>query len=128
MAWSNLFACKNEDTRHAWGYTFQWTPNHLTKEQMHPLKHSYDVLGEDALNALDRISPPDSNELPRNQRRRPTKEVPDASPPPGRDLYTLLRDHASEDPKLEALWNEVNNVPVWVDWQQIARGQDVFYR
>lgn len=95
---------------------------------MYPLKYSYDVLGEDALNALDRVSPPALNELPRNQRRRPIKEVPNATSPPKRDLYALLRDHASEDPKLEELWNEVNTVPAWVDWEQIARGQDVFYR
>jgi hypothetical protein len=47
---------------------------------------------------------------------------------PRRDLYTLLRDHASEDEKLGQFWNEANSIPGWVDWDQIARGQDVFYR
>ena len=45
-----------------------------------------------------------------------------------RDLYALLRDNADKDPKLKQLWDEVNTVPEWVDWEQIRRGQDVFYR
>lgn len=47
---------------------------------------------------------------------------------PQRDLYALLRDHHESDPKLHQLWEEVNNIPPWVDWDQIERGQDVFYR
>jgi hypothetical protein len=39
---------------------------------------------------------------------------------PKRDLYALLRDHASDDEKLGELWNEVNTVPHWVDWDQIG--------
>lgn len=45
-----------------------------------------------------------------------------------KDLYGLLRDHAEEDTKLNELWTEVNTVPEWVDWAQIQRGQDVFFR
>ncbi|KAF4542966.1 Tat pathway signal sequence [Lasiodiplodia theobromae] len=45
-----------------------------------------------------------------------------------RDLYALLRDNADKDEKLGELWREVNTVPAWVDWEQIKRGQDVFYR
>lgn len=43
-------------------------------------------------------------------------------------MYQLLRDNADADPKLKELWDQVNAVPEWVDWDQIARGQDVFYR
>jgi len=93
---------------------------------MHPFKYTYDVLGEDALNALDEISPPVNGELPRAKSRAPVKDG--AEPKPKRDVYSLLRDHASEDKRLQALWDEVNAVPEWVDWDQIARGQDVFYR
>lgn len=98
----------------------------MTEEQMHPLKFSYDVLGEEALNALDKISPPVSKELPRNLSRTPVK--PGLESGPKRDLYSLLRDHSSENETLAALWNEVNTIPEWVDWNQVARGQDVFYR
>ena len=125
MALPNPFRRYNENTRHAWGYTFQWTPEHLTPEQMHPMKYSYDVLGEEALNALDRISPPVSSELPRNQNR--AKGDKGASKPK-RDLYTLLKENYLKDDKLGELWDEVNTIPEWVDWDQISRGQEVFYR
>lgn len=98
----------------------------MTPEQMHPLKYSYDVLADECLNRLDAISPPVTVELPRSRVRLPDKEK--AEKPVKRDLYALLRDHASEDEKLSQLWEEVNAIPEWVDWEQIARGQDVFYR
>lgn len=47
---------------------------------------------------------------------------------PQRDLYALLEQYHSSDPKLDELWSQVQTVPDWVDWDQIARGQDVFYR
>jgi len=97
----------------------------MTPAEMHPLKYSYDVLGEECLVRLDRISPPGpGQQLPRN---RSTTQA-DAKSPVKRDLYALLRDHAPEDEALGRLWNEVNTIPDWVDWNQIARGQDVFYR
>jgi len=126
MAWPNPFRRKDENTRNIWGYTFQWTPNHFTPEEMHPMKYSYDVLGEECLNRLDKISPPTVGELPRAQTRIPSKEKD--VPTPKRDLYALLRDHASKDEKLGELWDEVNTTPEWVDWDQISRGQEVFYR
>jgi len=127
MAWPNPFRHKDENTRNVWGYTFQWTPNHFSEEQLHPLKHTYDVLGEECLNRLDEISPPISSELPRNQPR--TSKEPDATLPK-RDLYALLRDHrhGEGNEKLLELWNEITDLPDWVDWDQIARGQEVFYR
>ncbi|KAB8294888.1 hypothetical protein EYC80_006848 [Monilinia laxa] len=126
MAWPNPFRRNDENTRHVWGYTFQWTPEHLTEEQMHPMKFSYDVLAEECLNRLDKISPPTSGELPRNQSRFPNRK--ESEERPKRDLYALLRDHSFEDEKLGKLWEEVNTIPDWVDWDQIGRGQDVFYR
>jgi hypothetical protein len=91
----------------------------MTEEQMHPLKLSYDVLGEECLNILDEISPPVNAQLPRNNQDKAKVD---------RDLYALLRDNASKNPKLSELWDQVNTIPEWVDWEQIARGQDVFYR
>lgn len=58
----------------------------------------------------------------------PEVSPPDAKGKPARDLYALLEDHADEDPKLKLLWAQVNTVPEWVDWEQIKRGQEVFYR
>ncbi|KAI9640074.1 hypothetical protein NHQ30_011476 [Ciborinia camelliae] len=93
---------------------------------MHPMKFSYDVLAEECLDRLDKISPPTSGELPRNRSRFPNDKKGEENPK--RDLYALLRDHSSEDEKLGELWKEVNTIPDWVDWNQIGRGQEVFYR
>jgi len=90
----------------------------MTEEQMNPLKFSYDVLAEECLNVLDEISPPVDASLPWNESKAKVD----------RDLYALIRDNASKNPKLGELWDQVNAVPEWVDWDQIARGQDVFYR
>lgn len=126
MAWPNIFRRKDENTRHAWGYTFQWTRTHFTQEQLHPLKYSYDTLADECLNRLDEISPPQNAELPRNSGKLPSAK--EESGAIKRDLYALLRDHADEDVKLGQLWDEVTTMPKWVDWDQISRGQDVFYR
>jgi len=115
-----------------WGYTFDLTSDHLTPEQALPFKHSYDVLGEDCLKRLNEISPPPDSTLPRNTSKftgnEENRKPPEGQSPPKRDLYVLLRDHAETDEKLGELWKQVNTIPDWVDWDQIARGQDVFYR
>ncbi|KAK5944597.1 hypothetical protein PMZ80_003879 [Knufia obscura] len=147
MAWPNPFRRRTADTRTCWGYTFDLTPDHLTPEQAHPLKHSYDVLGEDALDALNELFPPPTtgttfhpqNDKPqdvpstvpdRKSTEGHTGEPPSPTnkPKPKRDLYDLLKNNHHRDPRLTALWTQVNTVPPWVDWAQIARGQDVFYR
>ncbi|KAH8811658.1 hypothetical protein F5884DRAFT_782916 [Xylogone sp. PMI_703] len=125
MSWMDLFRRKDENARNAWGYQFQWTPQHMTSEQLHPLKFSYDTLADQCLGDLDRISPPSNAELPRN---RPRNNSLEGRALPKRDLYVLLRDNASKYESLAKLWEEVNTIPEWVDWDQIARGQEVFYR
>ena len=132
MAWPNPFRRRDANTRTAYGYTFQLTENHLTPEQMEPMLHSYDLLGEQAWERLNIISPPPSSALPRNRHSssngEKTASTSGESFEPTRDLYQLLRDNADKDEVLGKLWAEVNTVPPWVDWEQIARGQDVFYR
>jgi hypothetical protein len=100
------------------------------------MKRSYDVLAEECLDRLNVISPPQQGVLPRNNNDRHAlssvpgtdKEKKEPLPVPKRDLYALLEEHHNSDPKLDELWREVNTIPDWVDWEQIARGQDVFYR
>ncbi|KIY00284.1 uncharacterized protein Z520_03969 [Fonsecaea multimorphosa CBS 102226] len=156
MAWPNPFRRRDENTRTAWGYTFQLTPGHLTPEQAHPLKHTYDVLGEECYEILkqmgsssaDEAKPPQqktddaqlesvvANHSQRSISSTMNDSVDKTSRPSStasqrsskRDLYLLLRDHHSSHPKLQQLWDEVTTVPDWVDWAQIRRGQDVFYR
>ncbi|KAI9885090.1 MAG: hypothetical protein M1823_003101 [Watsoniomyces obsoletus] len=130
MAWPNPFRQTDENTRTCWGYTFQWTPDHLQPEEVDRLKHSYDVLADDCLAILDRLAPPPSAQLPRNIPRTTSssKDGESSDVPPKRDMYALLSQFAPKDEKLGQLWQEVNKIPEWVDWDQIQRGQDVFYR
>ena len=126
-----------DDSGRCWGYTFELTDQHLTPEQCEPLKHSYDFIGEEVLDRLNEISPPPRKELPRQNSQfsaviekdgtvqEPNTEEPKHAP---RDLYAILRDHAETDELLQRFWREVTSVPSWVDWDQIQRGQDVFYR
>jgi hypothetical protein len=130
MAWPNPFHRYDKNTRTAWEYTFQWTSQHSTPEQMHPLKFSYDTLGEEALNRINAIAPPLGKDLPRNNSRQSVREKGDVEEDakPKRDLYCLLQDNAEKDETLGHLWKTVNTIPEWVDWGQIERGQEVFYR
>ncbi|KAF2762109.1 hypothetical protein EJ05DRAFT_197550 [Pseudovirgaria hyperparasitica] len=130
---------KGPNTRTAWGYTYELTDDHPSKEELQPLKFTYDRLAEDALLKLNEICPPKGT-LPRNSDVKATKPVKDtlqddaSTKPPDlksvvqRDLYALLKEHAHSDESLSTLWAEVTTVPDWVDWDQIQRGQDVFYR
>ncbi|RFU29389.1 hypothetical protein B7463_g6968, partial [Scytalidium lignicola] len=125
MAWPNPFHKKDENSRSAWGYNFQWTPRHMTSEQMHPLKFSYDILADKCLDELDIISPVSNGELLRNHPRSHASEANTSSK---RDLYVLLQENSSQYENLGELWEEVNTIPEWVDWHQVARGQEIFYR
>ncbi|KAK3371687.1 tat pathway signal sequence [Lasiosphaeria ovina] len=129
----------------AWGYEFEWTRQHTTPEQMRPLLFSYDVLATECLDRLDELAPVS---LPSKAGEGRTTQggkaatvdgepTSDGKEDPGergghhhhhRDLFELLRQHAHRDETLQRLWTEVNTVPEWVDWQQIKRGQHVFYR
>ena len=108
------------------------------------MKFTYDVLGEECYEILDQIgrsqlfqsagrksSTPDSS---LSEKSLPELTANDTSSPPTipskpkRDLYLLLRDNHTSHPILQRLWDETTTIPSWVDWSQIARGQDVFYR
>jgi len=110
------------DWRRVYGHDFEWTQHHLTAEQMRPMMFQYDELGSVALEVLDRISPPSLSSW------STTRAPPSGETNPHRDLYALLKDNASSDETLGRLWEQVNTVPEWVDWDQIERGQQVFYR
>ncbi|KXH44001.1 hypothetical protein CNYM01_06599 [Colletotrichum nymphaeae SA-01] len=106
----------------SYGYKFHQTELHMSAEQLDPLKHKFDEVGSEALTALDGMFPPPP---PRAGWYAKGKQE---DPQPDRDTYALLRDHCEKDPRLMKLWDEVNAVPEWVDWDQLKRGQDVFYR
>ena len=116
-----MFRRRDNNWRNCWGYEFEWTPEHLTADQLRPLIFTYDVLGSEALDRLDEISPPPkpriSDQLPKEAGKKPR-----------RDLYKILKNNADKAEKLRALWEQVTTIPEWVDWDQIERGQKVFYR
>lgn len=91
-------------------YSFQWTKNHLSRSDIEPFRRQYDTIGSEALKKLQEISKNLSNQ-------ETTK-----------DLYTLLQKHHQDYPVLSELWTEVHSVPDWVNWEQLQRGQDFFYR
>ena len=126
MAWPNPFRRRDEYTRTCWGYTFQLTPHHLTLEQSHPLKFSYDTLGEECLDILNEISPPSrptstGSSSGSSLEKEPVQDVKETTPAvkAKRDLYVLLRDNVHKHEKLQQLWSEVTAVPEWVAWDQV---------
>ena len=121
-----MLSKRDSNTRKAWGYSFQLTNEHLTEDQMHPMKFSYDTLGDKAYTILNGLSQPQAKQ--NTARIISSKNAGKKSTEWERDLYVLLRDKADTDEILSKLWREVNTVPSWVDWAQIARGQDCFYR
>ncbi|KAJ6107236.1 hypothetical protein N7523_008559 [Penicillium sp. IBT 18751x] len=102
---------RNSIECHYWDYSFHWTDLHSSADELRPMAFTYDALADECVQILNQIPTDDDSD-------RPFKK----------DLYGLLRDHADKDPKLQELWTQVNTVPEWVDWEQIQRGQDVFFR
>ncbi|KAI0011672.1 hypothetical protein F4779DRAFT_626372 [Xylariaceae sp. FL0662B] len=105
-----------------WGVTLKWTPEHLTSQTLAPLIHTYDTIATDAVDRLYEIS--------HSADDRNTEDAVKSSKEkqPHRDLYELMREQADADEKISRLWIQINTIPDWVDWQQIERGQKVFYR
>lgn len=107
-----------------WGYSFRWTDLHQLPEDLHKLRYTYDYLADECLQRLNEISSSNENATGQNsdQKDEPQGKTRE------REMYALLRDHGDSDPKLKPFWTHVNSVPEWVDWDQIERGQAVFYR
>lgn len=74
---------------------------HPTPEQRAAIRDGWDTLADEALTRLN---------LVRGKR----------------DLYTTLKEDHKTDDVLTKLWSEANDIPEWVDWEQIGRGQEVF--
>ncbi|KIV99040.1 uncharacterized protein PV09_09215 [Verruconis gallopava] len=94
---------------HCYGISFKWTSLHKSAEELNKLVFTYDKLATDTVNYLQ-------------ENATSNKDVH------GRDLFKLLKDEAEDGGVVGQLWDQVNTVPEWVDWQQIERGQKVFWR
>ncbi|KAF9360132.1 hypothetical protein BGX34_007924 [Mortierella sp. NVP85] len=90
------------------GTTYTWTDNHLPASRLAPLRRVGDELADNALEALKIKS--------------------------GEDAYKALLayvsrpEHEQESPAPGLLMKQLMTVPEWVDWDQVARGQQVFWR
>ncbi|KIW03810.1 uncharacterized protein PV09_05110 [Verruconis gallopava] len=104
-----------------WGQTITWTSEHPTDEDLKPLLYKYDKIGGDAYDRALQIFN-DEQDMKKKEGQMP-KGAP-AKP----DIFQIVKDHAATDPVLGKLWEQVNYVPDWVDWDQLARGQQIFWR
>ncbi|KAI7969280.1 hypothetical protein EIK77_003595 [Talaromyces pinophilus] len=102
--------------RRCWNYDFRWTPEHLTQEQMQPLRHTMDNLASDCIEPLARLAS-DGKTL-ENSKPNLMKL----------DMYALLRDNYEKHEALTRLWEQTNIIPDWVDWAQIERGQKLAFQ
>ena len=118
----------NTKLRTPCGYSFRPTSKHFTLAQVAVLKQSYDVLGEEAFIRLNALAPPDTAAAARNVKRAASGAAKGEKQAVERDTYALLEKHQAEDEVLGKLWKEVNEVPDWVEWEQIERGQEVLWR
>ncbi|KAI0873860.1 hypothetical protein GGS24DRAFT_501330 [Hypoxylon argillaceum] len=110
-----------------WGMEFKWTSKHLTPQQLKPLVRSYDTVATAAMEKLDEIIPPHAKPPPKDVNTEGAMELGEEKKT-RRDLYKLIQEHAPKDEKIGNLWTEINNIPEWVDWDQIERGQKIFFR
>jgi hypothetical protein len=110
------------------GYKFSSSPLNPTRDELRQLRSSYDKLSDEAYIKLveHRQSAPNPDPRPDEI---PSEKKHDVA---GRyhDLWEMLKQEGEkgEDQVLTKFWEEVNSIPEWVDWEQIERGQKVFYR
>lgn len=121
----------NPNMRRCWDYDFLWTPHHLTADQMEPLRHQMDSLAGDCVEPLNELAAASAAKEAGNALISDTSEKQPSTGKPDllkTDMYALLRDNHDKNEAFQALWKQVNTIPDWVDWEQIDRGQRVYYR
>ncbi|KAK5635215.1 hypothetical protein RRF57_010927 [Xylaria bambusicola] len=111
-----------------WGVRFKWSSNHLTPEQLEPLIYSYDKAATDAVDRLHEIASPQDTKP--SSTDEDTEEAVKTNGEKKRrwDMYGLMQEYASKDEAIRKLWDEIHMIPEWVDWDQIERGQKIFFR
>ena len=127
-AWISIggyFRYSTVNTRNVWDYVFDISAAHPSFAVIKALRYEYDTLGEAAFVRL--------SQLRDEQRRSRTTAGKDVSGQGQQvhvalDLYHILQDNAHTDATLSKMWAAVNHVPSWVNFEQIARGQDCFHR
>jgi hypothetical protein len=85
-------------------HSFIWTEHHRSPSQLAPLRQTYDQLSDDAFAELGLQ--------------------------PKQDAFAALEKavQSGQAPACAKLLQQLRTVPDWVDYEQIRRGQDVFFR
>ncbi|KAI0153265.1 hypothetical protein GGR57DRAFT_150146 [Xylariaceae sp. FL1272] len=110
------------------GLKFTWTAQHSSPEDLEPLIHSYDAICQEAVEEMDKISPPPYAFSPPKDGNIEGAIDSNGEKKPRRDLYELMQEMAPHNEKVGKLWDQINTIPEWVDWAQLERGQKVFFR
>ncbi|KAK3841334.1 MAG: hypothetical protein J3R72DRAFT_445255 [Linnemannia gamsii] len=91
-----------------WDYEGMWTDKHLPSSRLEPLRMIGDPLADDAVEALKVKKGQDALKALREYISRPESE------------------QESQAPAL--LMKQLMTVPEWVDWEQVRRGQEVYWK
>ncbi|KAF8947337.1 hypothetical protein BGZ47_009524 [Haplosporangium gracile] len=91
-----------------WDYDIMWTEKHLPASRLEPLRMIGDVLADNALEALQVKTGEDALKALREYTARPKSEQESLAP--------------------GLLMKQLMTVPEWVDWDQVKRGQEVYWR
>ncbi|KAF9128882.1 hypothetical protein BGW39_004653 [Mortierella sp. 14UC] len=91
-----------------WDYDIMWTEKHLPASRLEPLRKIGDPLADNALEALKVKQGEDAFKALLAYTSRPVEE--------------------QESPAPRLLMQQLNTVPEWVSWEQVQRGQEVYWR
>ncbi|KAJ8603459.1 hypothetical protein MRB53_042156 [Persea americana] len=104
---ANAIRPKIGDWVRLWDHEFQWTSSHQLPQELAPLRHACDDLADQCLQELEIKL--------------------------GVDAYEHLREKVTgldkeKYPRSLEFWKQLHTLPEFVDFEQIRRGQDVFFR
>ncbi|KAI9159015.1 hypothetical protein HJFPF1_07020 [Paramyrothecium foliicola] len=110
-----------------YGYRFRWSSRHRSAQELEPLRHTSDIIANAAIARIDELSP--AFEICFHGSKKCHQQCARGTAKRHRqDYFKLAKRYAKDGEDLSKFWDEVNTVPSWVDWDQIERGQRVFWR
>ncbi|KIW08046.1 uncharacterized protein PV09_00991 [Verruconis gallopava] len=108
-----------------YGEKFVWTSEHMLRKELDPLMFTYDELAANAYECALQLFNEEQEKLKAEEGGEANKKPKRPVKP---DIFQIVKDNAATQPALGKLWEHVNTVPDWVDWNQLGRAQKVFYR
>jgi len=98
--WARMDAAEPGDALSAWGFFVRVDKRHLRPAQLNAWRQVTDELGDAAVAALA-----------------------EHRPPPSSSAIHHLQSVREVSPAADALLQQCENLPSWVDWDRVARGQ-----